>query len=151
MTKWPKKVKHRDKVLAKIYRPCAGRGSNRVAWCVSGKRMMKSFRTYGGKGGALEYAEALVPDLAKGSQVTALTPGQASDALAAFERLQRFYQSTGCRLTLLEAVSDCCEAMQKPPATPWARLWSGSWPPWRSCSGNRWPKLWRNSAKRRRN
>jgi len=111
--KWPKKVKHRNKVLAKIYRPCAGRGSYRVAWTVGSKRMMKSFRTYGGKGGALEYAEDLVPDLAKGSQVTALTPGQAGDALAAFERLQRFYQSTGCRLTLLGAVSDCCEAMQK--------------------------------------
>ena len=37
----------------------------------------------------------LVKDLAKGSQVTALTPGQANDALAALERLQGFYQSTG--------------------------------------------------------
>ena len=56
MTKWPKRVKHRNKVLAKIYRPCAGRGSYRVAWAVAGKRMMKSFPTYSGKGGALEYA-----------------------------------------------------------------------------------------------
>jgi hypothetical protein len=37
--------------------------------------MTKSFPAYSGKGGALEYAEDLVKDLAKGSQVTALTPG----------------------------------------------------------------------------
>ena len=111
--KWPKKVKHRKKVLAKIYRPCAGRGSYRVAWTVSGKRMMKSFPTYGGQGGALEYAEELVKDLAKGSQVTALTPEQAGDALTAFDRLQRFYQETGVRLSLREAVSECCEARGK--------------------------------------
>ena len=43
MTKWPKRVKHRNKVLAKIYRPCAGRSSYRVAWTVAGKRMMKTF------------------------------------------------------------------------------------------------------------
>ena len=29
MLKWPKRVKHRKKVLAKIYRPCAGRESYR--------------------------------------------------------------------------------------------------------------------------
>lgn len=64
--KWPKRAKHRNKVLAKIYRPCSGRGSYRVAWSVAGKRMMKSFPTYNGKGGALEYAEDLVPELYKG-------------------------------------------------------------------------------------
>jgi len=41
--KWPKKVKHRNQVLARLYRPCEGRGSYRVAWSVNGKRMMKSF------------------------------------------------------------------------------------------------------------
>ena len=111
--KWPKKVKHRNRVLAKIYRPCTGRDSYRVAWSVNGKRMMKSFRTYGGEGGALEYAEGLVGDLAKGSQVTALTPGQAGDALAAFERLQAFYQSTGRHVSLLSGISEYCEASAK--------------------------------------
>ena len=110
MTKWPKRVKHRNKVLAKIYRPCAGRGSYRVAWAVAGKRMMKSFPTYSGKGGALEYAEDLVKDLAKGSQATLLTPGQANDALAALERLQGFYVSTGRRVSLLAGISEYCEA-----------------------------------------
>jgi len=110
MTKWPKRVKHRNKVLAKIYRPCAGRGSYRVAWAVAGKRMMKSFPTYSGKGGALEYAEDLVKDLAIGSQATLLTPGQANDALAALERLQGFYVSTGRRVSLLAGISEYCEA-----------------------------------------
>src|ERR1035441_8001070 len=113
MTKWPKRVKHRNKVLAKIYRPCAGRGSYRVAWAVAGKRMMKSFPTYSGKGGALEYADELVKDLAAGSQVTALTPGQARDALAALERLQAFYQSAGRRVSLLAGISEYCEAAGK--------------------------------------
>ena len=113
MTKWPKRVKHRNKVLAKIYRPCAGRGSYRVAWAVSGKRMMKSFPTYSGKGGALDYAEELVKDLYNGSQVTALTPGQARDALAAMERLEGFYQSTGRRVSLLAVASEWVEAAVK--------------------------------------
>src|ERR1017187_28098 len=111
--KWPKKVKHRKQVLAKIYRPCEGRDSYRVAWSVNGKRMMKSFRTYGGKDGALEYAEDLVPKLAKGSRVTALTPGQANDALAALERLQGHYESTGWRVSLLAVASEWCEAATK--------------------------------------
>jgi integrase len=117
--KWPKKVKHRKQVLAKIYRPCEGRDSYRVAWKVGGKRMMKSFRTYGGKGGALEYAEDLVPDLAKGSQVTRLTPGQANDALAALERLDAFYKSTGRRVSLLAVASEWAEVSAKlGPHTP---------------------------------
>ena len=111
--KWPKKVKHRKQVLAKIYRPCEGRDSYRVAWKVGGKRMMKSFRTYGGRGGALEYAEGLVPDLAKGSQATRLTPGQANDALAALERLDAFYKSTGRRVSLLAVASEWAEVSDK--------------------------------------
>jgi len=43
IVKWPKKVKHRNQVLARIYRPCTGRDSYRVAWSVNAKRMMKSF------------------------------------------------------------------------------------------------------------
>ena len=109
--KWPKKVKHRNKVLAKIYRPCAGHASYRVAWSVNGKRQMKPFPTYGGKGGALEFAEDLVPKLYKGSQETALTPVQASDALAALARLQSFYEATGRRVSLLGGISEYCEAL----------------------------------------
>ncbi len=113
MAKWPKKVKHRNKVLAKIYRPCSGRDSYRVTWYAAGKRQMKSFPTYAGKGGAKEYAEALVPELAKQSQAVMLTPAQATDALAAIERLNTFHQSTGRKVSLLGAVSEYCEVATK--------------------------------------
>jgi len=92
MAKWPKRVKHRNKVLAKIYRPCRGRESYRVTWYAAGKHQMKSFPTFAGQGGAKEFAEALVKELANNSQAVMLTPTQASDALAAFERLGTFYQ-----------------------------------------------------------
>src|SRR5437773_11716115 len=55
----------------------------------------------------------MVKDLVKGSQVTALTAGQARDALAALERLQTFYQGTGRRVSLLAGISEYCEAASK--------------------------------------
>ena len=113
MAKWPKRVKHRNKVLAKIYRPCSGRDSYRLTWYAANKRQMKSFPTYAGPGGAKEFAEALVKELAKNSQAVMLTPAQASDALAAIERLGTFYQTTGRKVSLLAAVSDYCESGAK--------------------------------------
>jgi hypothetical protein len=87
-------VKHSNKVLtkvlAKVYRPCLGRDSCRVTWYAAGQRQMKSFPTYAGPGGAKEYAEALVVELAKNSQAVTLQPAQATGALAfkrAHERL----------------------------------------------------------------
>ena len=71
---------------------------------------MKSFPKYGE---AKTHADATVRELAKGSTVTALTPGQARDALTAFERLQSLYQSTGRRVSLLAAVSEFAEASAK--------------------------------------
>ncbi len=109
MTKWPKKVKHRNKVLAKVYRPCQGRGSYRVVWRAAGQRQMKSLPTYSGKGGAKEFAEALVKELAAQSQAVMLTPGQATDALAALERLNTFREATGRKVSLLAAVSEYCD------------------------------------------
>lgn len=104
--KYPKHIKHRGRVLASIY----GKGKYplyRVGWTVAGKRMMKAFDRYGE---AKRYADNLVKELAKGSQATALTPGQASDALAALDRLQAFYQSTGRKISLHSAVSEYIEA-----------------------------------------
>src|ERR1039458_10663998 len=71
---------------------------------------MRDFRTYSE---AKREGDKLVADLAKGSRVTALTPGQANDALAALERLQGFYQSTGRRVSLLAGISEYCEASAK--------------------------------------
>ncbi len=111
--RFPKKIKHRGKLLAVIYGKSKGRDSYRVAWQVAGKRLMKSFPRYGGEDGAKQYAEGLVKDLAKGSTVTALSPAQARDALAAYERLQGFFEKTGHRISLLRVASECCEAREK--------------------------------------
>ena len=77
----------------------------RVCWRVAGQRKMQSFATYSA---AKKAADVLVRDLGKGSQVTALTPGQARDALLAFGRIQDYYQSTGRRVSLLAGISEYC-------------------------------------------
>ena len=89
--RFPKRIKHRDEV-AVIYGKTKARPYYRVAWKAAGRRQMKSFLKYGE---AKAHADATVRELAKGSTVTALTPGQARDALTAFERLQSLYQTTG--------------------------------------------------------
>jgi len=71
---------------------------------------MKSFGTYSA---AKQAVDKLVRDLGSGSQVTALTPGQARDALAALERPHGFYQATGRRVSLLAGISEYCEASTK--------------------------------------
>ena len=85
----------------------------RVCWRVAGQRGMESFGTYSA---AKQAAEKLVRDLGSGSQVTALTPGQANDALAAFERLEGLYRSTGRRVSLLagDRVRRSCPEAQGP-------------------------------------
>ncbi len=108
--RFPKRIKHRGRVLATIYGRSKSYPLYRVSWSVAGKRLMKAFNRYGE---AKRHADKLVKDLAKGSQVTALTPGQAGDALAALERLQGFYQATGKRVSLIGAVSEFVEASGK--------------------------------------
>ncbi len=107
--RFPKRIKHRD-AKAVIY------GKTKLALITAsrGKQMgnvkQQSFSKYGE---AKAHADATVRDLAKGSKVTALTPGQARDALAAFERLQSHFQKTGRRVSLLAAVSGFAEADDK--------------------------------------
>jgi integrase len=108
--KYPKRIKHRGRVLATIYAKCKGRDSYRVAWQMAGQRHMASFPSYSL---AKRHADGLVRDLAKGSQVTALHPAQARDALAAFERLTDFHRATSRRVSLLAAVSEFVEASAK--------------------------------------
>jgi hypothetical protein len=85
--KWPKRIKHRGKVLASIYRKTKNYPFYRLAYYSAGQRRLLSFGTYSE---AKTKAEGLVKDLAKGSQAAALTARQASDALAAFQRLEAF-------------------------------------------------------------
>jgi integrase len=108
--KFPKRIKHRGRVLATIYGKSKGRDSYRVAWQVAGQRRMASFPSYSL---AKRHADGLVKDLAKGSQVTALYPAQARDALAALERLADFYRTTGRRVSLLTGISEFVEASAK--------------------------------------
>jgi len=108
--KFPKRIKHRGRTLATIYGKSKAYPAYRVAWNVNRKRMMKAFPRYGE---AKRHADELVKELAKGSQATALSAAQARDALAAFERLQSFYQLTGRRVSLLAAVSEFAESAAK--------------------------------------
>ena len=111
--KWPKRVKHRNKVLATIYNKSANYAFYRVVYTVDGKRMMKSFAQYSGDKGAKKWTEEKVSELASGSKAAALTARQADDALAAMRHLQCFYEDTGKRVTLLESVSGYCAAAKQ--------------------------------------
>ena len=82
----------------------------RIVYRVDGKRRMKSIAAYSE---ARDFADAKVRELAEGSKVPALTDKQAGDALAALQRLQSLYQSTGRRISLLAGISEYCEANAK--------------------------------------
>ena len=112
--KFPKKLRHNGKgrVWATIYkRP----NFYRLYWRqrVDGKprSMFKDFPNYSE---AKKAGDKQVGDLAKG-KTAGLSPGQTTDALASFERLRGFYQSTGRKVSLLAAVSQFCEAAGKLP------------------------------------
>jgi hypothetical protein len=105
--RFPKRIRHRGQVLATIYAKTKAFPAYRLAWRVTGKRRMERFQTYSE---VKRRADALVKELAQGSHVTALTPKQATDALAALERLQGYFQQTGRRVSLLAAVTEYVEA-----------------------------------------
>jgi integrase len=110
--KFPKRLRHRGKgkVLATIYKRPKG-------YClywrarVDGKpkSRMKDFKSYAE---AKREGDRVVTDLAKG-RATGLSPGQAADAQNAIEELQRFYQTTGKRISIRFAVGAFCEASRK--------------------------------------
>jgi len=107
--KFPVTIRHRDST-AKIYRPAGKFNYYRVASKVAGKRRMQTFANYSA---AKEAAEKLVREIASGSQAAALSASQSRDALAAFQRLESFRQSTGRAVSLLAAVSEFVEAAGK--------------------------------------
>ena len=75
-----------------------------------GQRHRASFPSYSL---AKKHADGVAKDLAKGSQVTALNPAQARDALAALERLTDYYRTTGRRASPLAGNSEFVEASAK--------------------------------------
>jgi integrase len=107
--RFPKVIKHR-KAVAKIYGKSASYPFYRVCGYVSGKRRMESHATYSD---ALAAAENLAREIAAGSQVLALTPGEASDARAALEVLTALRQSTGLHVSLHAAATEYAEAARK--------------------------------------
>jgi integrase len=93
-------------VLATIYkRP----NCYRLYWRarVDGKPVSR-FKDFPNYSEAKKAGDKQVADLAKG-KTASLSPGQASDALAAIERLQHFYEATGLRVSLLAGISEYCE------------------------------------------
>jgi integrase len=111
---FPKRLRfnNRGKPLAVIYRRADG---YRLYWrlrsAVDGKPAshMVDFHSYRE---AKRRGDQVVKDLAK-SRASGLTPGQATDAVAAFKALQAFYESTGKRLSLLESVMGYCGAVRR--------------------------------------
>ena len=111
--KYPKRLRYRGKgkVLATIYRrpDCY-----RLYWRarVDGKprSQFKDFTTYST---AKREGDKVVAELAKGAQAARLTPGQATDALAAVECLRGFYEATGQKVSILSAVQSYCAAARK--------------------------------------
>ena len=55
---------------------------------------MKSLPTYAGQGGAREFADDLVKELAQGSQVSALSPAEARTVLAIRDALETFFKAS---------------------------------------------------------
>ena len=120
--KWPYKVRHRKNgpILARIYKPKAPDKDHpnpypfyRVIWAMAGKRPSKTFRRFAGKGGAKEFAERQVKELATGSQVAALTPGEARNALAVRDALDAFQRETGNTITPIQAVTEYLAAVRQ--------------------------------------
>src|SRR5271154_5016650 len=107
--RFPVTIRHRTS-KAKIYAPGGKFAYYRLAYTTAGKTRMQNFARY--------FPAQTAPrsngrDLADGSQAAALNATQSRDALAAFERLQGFFQASGRRISLLAAVSEFVEASGK--------------------------------------
>ena len=111
--RFPRKIKFRSRVFATIYGRSKAYPAYRVSWSIHGKRQMKAFDRFGGKDGALEFAERTAKELATGSQVPALSSTQAADALAALELLDAFRKKTGQTVSLRNMAEDWTEAKSK--------------------------------------
>ncbi len=110
--RFPKRIRHRGQVLATIYGKSKSYPAYRLAWRVAGKRRMERFQSYSE---VKRRADALVKELAKGSQVTALSGKEAAAALSIRDALDAFRRDTGGTLTALEAVTGFIDALRQLP------------------------------------
>jgi integrase len=104
--RFPVTIRHRAS-NAKIYAPSGKFAYYRVAYTSAGKRWMQTFATYSN---AKVAAERIVRELADGSHA-ALNTNQSRDAIAAFERLNDYFKSTGKHISLNTAVADYLDAI----------------------------------------
>jgi hypothetical protein len=107
--KFPVTIRHRTS-KAKIYAPGGKFAYYRLAYTTAGKRRMQTFANYSD---ARETAERIVREMANVLPAAALNASQSRDALAAIQRLENFHQSTGRRYSVLSAVSELVEALEK--------------------------------------
>lgn len=108
--RFPKKLRYRGQVWARIYAKRPGYPFYRLVWRAHGKRYQRHFPSYAL---AVQAGERIVRELAQGSAAAALTAGQARDALAAWDRLQAHFTTTGRRVSLLAAVTAYVEAAER--------------------------------------
>jgi hypothetical protein len=114
--KFPKRLRYKGKgrVLATIYKNDHPTQPYTLYWRVriDGKprTRLKAYSTYAA---AKKAGEQKVSEIATGKLSQILSPGQTTDALAALERVQSHYQSTGRRVSLLAGISAFCEADAK--------------------------------------
>ena len=107
--RFPKNIQFRRN-KATIYGKKPNYPFYRISYYVAGKRVFSSFKTYGE---AKAEAEKKIREIAGGSQAAALTSEQSRDSLAALQRLESYRQSTGRRVSVLVAVSEYVEAVEK--------------------------------------
>jgi integrase len=115
--KFPKllRFKGRGRVLARIYK-----GKNTQPYNVYWRerhpetgKPRSNFKNFGGYIEALKFANRKIDEIANGKLSGTLPPKQATDALAALERLQTHFRETGRRFSLVSSVSQFCEADAK--------------------------------------
>jgi hypothetical protein len=107
--RFPETIRYR-RIEATIYGRKPTYPFCRVAYYVAGKRQLRNFKTYQE---AKDEAERKIREIADGSQAAALNANQSRDALAALQRLETLRQTTGRRVSLLAAVSEFAEAVDK--------------------------------------
>jgi len=107
--RFPKVIEHRG-FKVKIYGKTPQNPYYRLNYQSAGKRHQPNFQTYSE---AKAKADAVVRDLAKGSQAAVLSAPQSRDALAALQRAQDFYEATGRRVSITTAFSEYFDALKK--------------------------------------
>ncbi len=107
--RFPKVIEHRG-FKVKIYGKTPKNPSYRLDYRSAGVRHQPNFQTYSA---AKTKAEAVVRDLAAGSQAAVLSALQSREALAALQRAQDFYKETGRRVSMSTASSEYFDALKR--------------------------------------